>query len=292
MQAWEVTTSESGHKLLSFLKEKMGEGYSLRFLKKAIESNRCKINGRVERFASALVGKGDKVSFNIESLPKKSQKINLFDPSRILYEDADFLVYDKPSNLASDSEPFLEAVKKHHAHLELIHRLDRDTTGVLMFAKNKKIRQAMIALFKDQLVAKTYLALVDGSLTKTKGIIQNYLGKKRQFEGQTIWGEVSKEQGLSAITEWELLKKGKQASLVICYPKTGRTHQIRVHLSEMGYPILGDHQYGRHFKCTYQPPRYLLHASEISFLHPQAERKIHIQAPLPEDFQKAMETLL
>lgn len=110
-------------------------------------------------------------------------------------------------------------------------------------------------------------------------------------EWQSIWGSVSQEKGVAAATSWHVLKKGKQASLLQCFPETGRTHQIRVHLSGMGHPILGDHQYGKKFTCSYQAPRCLLHANKIGFIHPFLHKEIAIGAPMPEDFKDAMVSL-
>ncbi len=161
-----------------------------------------------------------------------------------------------------------------------------------MFAKTQRMLEAMIELFRARLVKKEYLAVVDGALKKSTGVIDNYLGKKHEFEGQAIWGSISKEKGLRAITEWKLLKLGKNLSLIKCYPKTGRTHQIRVHLSEMKHPILGDHQYCKHFQCKYQPKRCLLHALKVVFIHPTKKTKIEVEAPVPPDFLLALNEMI
>ena len=112
------------------------------------------------------------------------------------------------------------------------------------------------------------------------------------YEGQSLWGSVPPHQGHHAITGWKLEKKGVEASLLRCYPKTGRTHQIRVHMSEMGHPILGDKQYGRSVRCRYNAMRCLLHAYELSFIHPTSGQKVQFQAPIPEDFQQAFNQLI
>ena len=124
-----------------------------------------------------------------------------------------------------------------------------------------------------------------------KGKVENYLGKKQAYAGQTIWGAVSPSRGLYACTEWERLKKGDISSLVACHPTTGRTHQIRVHMAEMGHPILGDYQYGKRFLCPYRPPRILLHAEEFSFYHPSTGKSLCLTAPLPDDFKIAQQKL-
>lgn len=276
-------------KLQAFLKEKLGNALSGKQIKHAIDSNLCKINGKTERFASTTVGKGDTITFEEVRLPK--QDPIHFEHSRVLYEDDDFLIYDKPPFIASDNPKFLTALQRGLPFLSLAHRLDKETTGILIFAKQELALSAILELFKNRLINKTYLALVDGVPQKSSGRIDNYLGERKHFEGQTIWGSVPKSKGLHAITDWECEKSGKDVALLKCFPKTGRTHQIRVHLSEMGFPILGDFQYNRQFKCAFRPARYLLHASEVQFRHPKTGKEVTVVAPIPQDFADAMEKL-
>lgn len=278
---WTVSQSESGLRLQAFLKQKLGDAYSARQIKTALENNCCQVNSRTERFASIRLGTGDKVVWDPIEIAKR--EISTFDKTRILYQDEDFLIYDKP--------PFISSEDLNFPNLTLAHRLDKNTTGALIFAKNEFALSAIMDLFKKRLVQKTYLALVDSIPTKSFGKIDNYLGEIKRFEGQTIWGSVKKEKGLHAITEWHLEKIGDGVALLKCYPKTGRTHQIRVHMSEMGHPILGDFQYEKHFTSGFRPLRYLLHASEISFTNPKTGKEIHVLSPLPEDFVEAIEKL-
>lgn len=285
MHEWIVSAEDSGCKLVTFLGRQMAGQYSARALKRAIESNCCQINGCIERFASAVIGEGDRISLVLEHAiePVTHQ----LDHSRILYEDSDLLVYDKPAGLTSDDKGVLNLFHAYAPSIQLIHRLDRDTTGVLLLAKSPEIFKAMVEQFRHFQVRKTYVAIVDGALKESQGVIENYLGKKHAYAGQAIWGSVRESQGLYARTEWKRGKMSREASLVYCFPKTGRTHQLRVHLAGIGHPILGDFQYAKQFQCPYQPPRYLLHASELEFAHPRTGRLMLIQAPLPEDFQHA-----
>ena len=282
MNTWTVTEKESGTKLLAFIKDKLGDAHSARHLKRAIESNLCKVNGRVERFASHIVGKGDKIILHLELETDKPKDTGT---SHILYEDDDILIYNKAAGIVSDGK---ELAKMGY---ELCHRLDKETTGALIFAKSVPVRELIFQLFREHEIKKTYLAIVDGVPPKKKGVINNYLGKLHAYEGQALWGAVSPDKGLSAHTEWQVEAKGKEASLVRCYPKTGRTHQIRVHMNGMGHPILGDFQYCRKFKCTYKPGRILLHAAEVEFVHPVSGQVVRVEAPLPKDFKEAMEAL-
>ena len=185
----------------------------------------------------------------------------------------------------------MQLLKIPYPSLKLVHRLDRETTGALILAKQAAVFDLFVKQFKTFQVEKRYLTIVDGIIEEKKGIIENYLGKKKVYAGQTIWGAVSSPSGLYACTEWKCLKKGDKVSLLTCIPKTGRTHQIRVHMAEMGHPILGDFQYGKIFQSTYHPSRYLLHAEEIRFLHPLTGEVLCVNAPVPDDFKEALQKL-
>lgn len=288
IKKWRIGSEESGMKLLAFLKKQLPE-FSSRFLKNAVEQNHCQVNEKKERFASFVVGKGDLIVFSIPASRTEKTGIS-YEQERVLYENDDLLFYNKPAGISSDDKEFLLLLQKKHPAVQLLHRLDRGTTGVLMFAKSEDVRIQVIGYFRKHLVEKIYYALVDGIPKKKQGVIDNYLGKKTHYEGQSIWGEVNPQEGHHAVTAWELVKQGRESSIVRCFPKTGRTHQLRVHLSGIGHPILGDFQYGNRFRSPYRPGRCLLHAAEIAFEHP-ANHLIRVAAPLPNDFLKAMEEL-
>lgn len=281
-----VSSSDSGVKLITLLSAHLKGRYSARQLKQAIELNRCRINGRTERFASYILGVGDRVSIDLEGFESKGSSSWAIEKERILFEDAHLLAYDKPAGVNCDA-----AEVREHFGLELLHRLDRETTGGVLLAKNPQAAEAMLLQFKQHQVGKTYVAIVDGHVSGNAGIIENTLGKKKIYHGQTLWGEVERSQGLYAYTAWRCIQAGKDASLLHCYPKTGRTHQLRVHLSGMGHPVLGDFQYGNRFRSKYRPSRHLLHALEVKFIHPATGQQMHICAPLPKDFALAKKTL-
>lgn len=282
---WKVSVTESGSTLLAFL-QKVTTSYSARHLKRILERNRCLVNHRTERFASYRVGTGDQVTLLEETVSTRP-----LSSGTCLFEDEHLLIYDKPPGMPSDSPQLLNALKGSLPFLALAHRLDRDTSGVLLLAKSPHALARLETLFQKRVVNKCYLAIADGIPSQSKGLIDNYLGCKHRYQGQGIWGEVSSKQGVRAITEWSCESRGKQSALLSCRPKTGRTHQLRVHLSSMKHPILGDFQYGRVFSCPYRPSRHLLHASSLSFPHPITEDLIQVTAPLPYDFQEALHTL-
>ncbi len=291
MQTWLVTAQDSGTKLVTFL-QRQSPDLSAKKIKGLIEKGLCEVNQRSERFASTLVGTGDCVTLKTSELNSSSVSLTEeITAHRILYQDEVLLAYDKPATVVSDDPKFLKALQCFCPSLILLHRLDKETTGILLFAKSVSIQQKMIGHFKQLQVKKNYVALVDGYVLQKEGIIDNYLGKICSFEGQAIRGSVPKAEGQRACTRWHVKQRAKEMTMLHCQPLTGRTHQLRVHCSEMGHPILGDALYGRHFTCPLKPKRCLLHAQQISFPHPITGKQIRISAALPQDMQKISQQL-
>lgn len=287
MSEFTITPQDSGKKLIAVLSHHYTGQFSARSLKQAIEQNRCRVNGRVERFASFVVGTGDHISLDLTALSTLQEPKWVLDKDRILFEDDSLIAYDKPAGISCDAEAVFKATG-----LILLHRLDKETTGVLLLAKNDKAAKGILDQFKQRLIKKCYCAIVDGALSTKSGVIENGLVKKKVYQGQTLWGEVDKKQGLYAYTAWQCVQSGKDASLVHCFPKTGRMHQLRVHLAGIGHPILGDYQYGKRFQCSHRPSRYLLHALEVEFSHPVTGKKMRIAAPMPEDFVSIIKRII
>ena len=287
---WKITAQESRMQLLAFLKTKLE--YSGKKLKQALDANLCIVNGAVERFGTVLLKPGDWVDLDVKKMEtlfsQPSTQVFEIEPSRVLYEDEAILIYDKPSGISSDETGLSKLFKDYL----LIHRLDKDTTGVILFAKSEKIRKYFIELFKKQAVKKEYLAIVDGIPQENSGIIENSFGKLHSYEGQSIWGAVRHGQGKEAQTKWKCKKRGKKASLIQCFPLTGRTHQIRAHLKGLGHPILGDYQYARIFRCPFRPSRCMLHAHKLSFVHPHSGKLLTFAASIPADFEEVMNRVL
>ncbi len=268
---------EKGERLLAFLRDHLPGAPSVKAIKRAIERKSCTINGRVETFSTHLLKKGDVVEIDLED------DVAVLKPV-VLWEDDVLKAFDKPAGLVSEAKNF----PGDPGHLG-VHRLDKETSGVLLVAKNEEILNAMITLFREKKVEKEYITLVDGLIhEKTKTIVSR-LSPKHFYQGQTIYG--SSPKGMEAVTQWELVGLGEKSSLLLCKPITGRTHQLRVHLKESGHPIVGDYQYAKKFSCPYRAKRHLLHAYKISFPHPLTGERIEIVAPLPRDFQTALESV-
>jgi RluA family pseudouridine synthase len=174
----------------------------------------------------------------------------------------------------------------------LAHRLDRDTSGCLVLARRRSALRRLHALFAAGHIQKTYWAVVHGAPEADSGIADQPLRKLNRKEG---WKMVADPAGQSAITGWRLLGRGDGLSWVECKPRTGRTHQVRVHLAHMGHPLIGDPLYGQGFKsklCKLPEPlqgklaglkRQALHAERLAFTHPQSGTLLKFNSPLPAD---------
>ncbi len=255
MQNFTLTNTDPGKRLLAVLKLKLADQWKTKEIRWLIEHNYCRVNGFVERFCSTRLRAGDRIELQLQKPP--SFKI---EKERILFEDDHLLIYDKPAAISSEQLADL-------LELTLVHRLDRDTTGVMVFAKTYKAEMSMEQLFRDGEVTKTYLAVVSPPPKGLKGKITLPLGKLKQREGAVTWGVV--ENGKKAHTEWVCLEKNKHEALLRVFPKTGRTHQIRIHLKEIGSPIIGDVDYGGRLQ---DKTNLQLHAEKISFFFDGEEK--------------------
>jgi 23S rRNA pseudouridine955/2504/2580 synthase/23S rRNA pseudouridine1911/1915/1917 synthase len=257
-----VAPKHSGLTLLAYLREVYKEAPSVKAIKRSIDNKGVMVNGRVERFSTYKVRVGEVIELHL-----KEEKAP--PAAAILFEDDALKVIDKPAGTLSENS---------------LHRLDKETSGVLVFAKTEEAFDALYLQFKERKVEKVYLAIVDGRVEEDLFQVDNFLGVKKRYSGGTIYGAVAPKLGKRAITRFKCLVKSREATLLECLPKTGRTHQIRVHLKERGHPILGDWQYGQTFQCPLKPERHLLHAYKLTLTHPQTGEKVTFTAPLPKDF--------
>lgn len=211
---------------------------------------------------------------------------------RILYEDESLLAVDKPANLVvhqtlDPSRPhLLKSLESEKKELFLINRLDKETSGIVLIAKDIESASLYSKIFSEREVEKIYLAIVEGEIEFSAKNISNYLGPVNGLKN--IYRSV-KSGGKQAETFFRKIFATSSFSLIEAIPKTGRTHQIRVHLTELGFPIAGDIDYGAPFRHEFK--RTMLHASSVSFLHPKTKKKISISSPLPEDFKKSLAIL-
>ena len=215
--------------------------------------------------------------------------------NHILYEDEGFIVLNKPAGFAvhggsginSGVIEALRQIRPQQKFLELVHRLDKDTSGCLLIAKKRSVLKLLHELFRGDGIQKTYLALLAGQFQRKKQIVDVPLLKNANQGAQRV--VTVNQAGKSAETLFTRLTKFETATLVHAAPKTGRTHQIRVHAAWLGHPIVADDRYGeddvnkafkkRGFK------RLFLHAEQLQFAHPVTGKILHFMAPLPTDLQ-------
>lgn len=280
IEKWIVSYKEEGVRLVAFVKEKTKTDLSNRTVKTALEAGVCKVNNIVETFASKKLRKGDIIELIKRWDASVEEKEGSKKSPKVLYED-DYLIviHKKIDFLCTDEE-----VQKYFPKCVLVHRLDKQTSGVLILAKSANAKSKMKALFRDKKVYKTYIAVVDGKVEEKRVKVESFLIKRKDSEGKILWMETRKT-GTFAISVFENLKKRKLYSVMKCFPITGRTHQLRVHLLGLGHPILGDYQYFRDFKYEKFMPRLMLHSYQVEFTHPFLDKKIRVKSELPKEFK-------
>ena len=260
------------------------------------------VNGRVRK-QSTILNEGDEIIV-LDVLTKAKRLIPSRENIDIVYEDSDLLIVNKapfllthPStNLASDS--LANRLIGHYENLPtlqgkdrpgIVHRLDRDTSGLIVIAKNEEVQKKLIEMFKERKIQKTYLALAFGHLKESQGEIELPL-QRGKIHRTKMKVDTS---GRYALTAWKVLEEFIEVSLLEIMPRTGRTHQIRAHLKEIGHPIVGDHLYAgkRALKSKITVPRHMLHAWKLELNHPISGENLKFTAPLPKDFADLLRLL-
>lgn len=292
-------------KLIQFLKKKFPE-LSNREIKASLELGSCLINGKIESFSSKEIDpKKDKIDFKFIKAAKIPRLI--ISETRIVLEDDYLLIYDKEAghlcmssekesevNLHDELKKYLELREKKKIYLEPVHRLDKNTSGLIIFSKSPESNKKLSLLFKEKKIYKEYRALVDGAFKKSgtplKGCLENYLRLEYKKGHSQKWmvvaknSKIHKDRDKLAISEYELLEDFEDCSLVKLVPKTGRTHQLRIHMAFLGHPIIGDVLYAKSFRSSKNFYRLMLHAYKLIFSHPHDATKISVEASLPKGF--------
>ncbi len=283
---------EQEQRLDLYLLQKIPAKISRSFLQKAIKEGKITVNGKPQKPSYRVKVKDvifvpDPEPATILSI--EPEPIDL----EILYEDHDLIVINKPAGMivhpipSHTSGTLVNALLYHCKDLQgiggelrpgIVHRLDKDTSGVMVVAKNDLSHRNLSQQFKDRKVSKVYLALVRGRISDPQGEIKVSLARHPVFRTKMSVNDT----GRAAITFYKVLRYfDDTASLVAAYPKTGRTHQIRVHMKYIGHPILGDKLYGNSLGA----PRQMLHAAKLEFYHPRTDKWLSFIAPLPDDFK-------
>ena len=293
---YNFVVDEPGARLDKYISQKCSE-LSRTYIQKLISDGHITVNDRIAK-AGLKLNIGDRLTVTIPAAvpsPLSPEAI----PLNIIYEDDDLLVIDKPAGLAIHPAPghpshtLVNAVLSYLPTLPdtddslrpgIVHRLDKDTSGVMLVAKNRQAQANLIDQFKTHSVVKAYLVLVKGHLTPESGIIEAPIGRDpRNRKRMAVVAE-----GKEARTQYYVIKFVGNCTLVEVRPETGRTHQIRVHLSAIGYPVVGDSVYG--VKSAYLS-RQFLHACRLGFKLPSTGEYVEFTSELPPDLAQALKDI-
>lgn len=294
MQTYKITT-ESGR--IDKVASELDPTLSRSAAKELIESGLIKINDTIVK-AKTTVKAGDNVSI-VAKEPETLEVVPEDIPLDIVYEDDDVLVVNKPQGMVVHPAPghtshTLVNALLFHSPLStingtyrpgIVHRIDKDTSGLLMVAKNDNAHQSLSAQLKAKTNLRKYIALVHGIIEEDEGTINAPLGRSpKDRKKQAIVAN-----GREAVTHFKVLERFEHYTLIECQLETGRTHQIRVHLKYINHPIAGDPLYGP--KKTLKGNGQFLHAVELGFTHPVTGEFLTFKAPLPAIFNQTLEQL-
>jgi 23S rRNA pseudouridine1911/1915/1917 synthase len=296
---FEVREGEAGKRLDVFLSGE-AEDYTRSYIQKLIEDGLALVNGVAAR-ASYKVKQGDLIRLEVpepEGMESKAENI----PLDIYYEDSDVIVINKPRGMVvhpasgNYSGTVVNALLYHCGDLSgiggvlrpgIVHRLDKDTSGLIMVAKNDAAHVELARQLKERLVTRIYLALVHGRVKEQTGVIDAPIGRDPKNRQKMA---VVHKNARNAITNYRVLKRFDGYTYLELKLETGRTHQIRVHLSYIGHPVAGDPKYGPsrpHFDLKGQ----FLHAAVLGFKHPRTGACLKFEAPLPGELATVLENL-
>jgi len=268
-------------------------------LQKLIRQKNVLVNG-APRKSHYKVEEGDIIEVAIS----KPEKITIEPeniPIDIVFEDERLIVVNKPAGMVVHPAPgnysgtLVNALLYHTARLSssdegrpgIVHRLDKNTSGLLIIAKDETAHSFLSRQFNKRTTDKRYIAVVEGVVQLDNGVISYPIGRHPRDRKKM---SVRFAEAKDSVTYYTVLKRFKENTLLEIKPTTGRTHQIRVHLAYVGHPIVGDETYGAKKKNTFIT-RQALHASEISFLHPTTKKPMHFSSPLPEDMKNLIDRL-
>ncbi len=289
-----VSANEPRLRLDQFLAKRLPE-FSRSRLQQLIRDGFVLLNNSSSR-PRQIVRSGDQIQITepplekVDTLPEQI-------PLTILFEDDDLVVVNKPAGLVVHpgaghaKHTLVNALLNYCSTLSgiggeerpgIVHRLDKETSGCLVVAKNDATHRGLSRQFADRTVHKVYLALVAGRVRNPAGVIEEKIGRHPVHRQRMTASAV---RGRAAKTEYRIIRSNDRASLVECCLHSGRTHQIRVHLHHLGHPVIGDKVYGR---ATKDFPRHMLHAWKLGFRHPRTEQWKSFEAALPDDFTYAL----
>jgi 23S rRNA pseudouridine1911/1915/1917 synthase len=268
-------------------------------LKKLIIDGRVTVNG-VVRAVGYKVREGDQVTLQVPaSVPLGTAAEPI--PLNIIFEDEYLLALNKPAGIVVHPSPghytgtLVNALLHHCSDLSgiggverpgIVHRLDKDTSGLVLVAKTEPSHKNLTAQFKNREICKEYLAIVKGNVKKDKGLIQATIGRHKVHRKKM---DTRASNGREASTEYQIVYRCANWSYLKLWPKTGRTHQIRVHLASIHHPVIGDQLYGGK-SVGLKVPRHALHAHRLELKHPVTNLDLSFHAPLPPDMKAFLQS--
>ena len=288
----EIEVEESNIRLDTYLASKLDISRSK--VQKLIKQDKILVNDNIES-SSYLVNIGDVIKVNDQldfSVHLKAQDI----PIDIVYENDDLLIINKPSGMVVHPAPgnyentLVNALlgkyslSNNDLRPGIVHRLDKDTSGLMMVAKNDKIHEILADMIKDKKVKRTYLALVNGVINHETGTIDAPIGRDEKYREKMKVTDINSKD---AITHFKVIKRYKKHTLIECMLETGRTHQIRVHMAYIGYPIVNDPVYGK--EIIDKDFGQLLHSKKIEFDNPSDGKHIMLEVDAPKRFYEILE---
>lgn len=295
-----LTVESGGMRLDSFLAASLPE-LTRSAAQRLIETGHVSVNGKTVPKSCKLSG-GETVSVTLPE-PEPADAAPQDIPLDVVFEDSDVIVVNKPSGLVVHPAPghpdgtLVNALLFHCGgslsgvggalRPGIVHRIDRDTSGLLIAAKNDAAHQALAAQLQDHSLARTYEAIVTGCLREDSGTVDAPIGRCAADRKKMA---VVQHGGRNAVTHWEVLERFAGYTHIRCRLETGRTHQIRVHMAYTGHPILGDTVYGAK-KPVSGLTGQCLHAIGLRFVHPRTGETVHLSCPLDGEFQKMLEKL-
>ena len=286
----ETIVNENNKKINQILQENFE--FSNRLFSKLLRNKRVKVDDKITD-TRKIAKIGEKITIDLDYEEENSNIISKKMKLDIVYEDEGLLVINKPAGIAVHpsilhyEDSLASGVKYYfeqngiYKKIRPVNRLDLNTSGLIVFAKNEYIQENLIRQMERNTFTKEYLAIVQGNLENEKGVIELPIARKEE----SIIERCVSENGKKAITEYEVVKKLNGYSLIKCRLLTGRTHQIRVHMAYIGHPLLGDTLYGEKSDLI---NRQALHSFKISFIHPITKKEIQLTSDIPKDFMKIL----
>jgi len=294
-----VVTEEQKLERIDKLITNTGHDWSRTQVQQWIKDGNVTVNGEKIK-SNYKVEKDDRIVVTIPE-PEPLEIVAEDIPLHIVYEDADVVVVNKPRGMVVHPAPghssgtLVNALMYHIKDLSgingvirpgIVHRIDKDTSGLLMVAKNDLAHESLVEQLKAKTTTRVYQGIVHGVIPHDHGTIDAPIGRDK-YDRQSM--TVTEDNSRDAVTHFTVLERFKQYTFVECRLETGRTHQIRVHMKYIGYPLAGDPKYGP--KNTLAIDGQALHAAQLGFVHPRTKEKLHFEVPMPEDMEQLLDEL-